>query len=312
MTGSIFYFYGNSVTALGDWWVKSYTSSASNKVKTALRSLSRGQSGAAEAQLRSWQKFQPGDRLYPFKRQLFVEYAKYLHSRKSYAELADHAERWLKVDERDVTVRAYRANALRHVDGHEVEGKQFLVKLWSRFPKNTMVARFRAGIAAKDGDLETLRAIQKALEADWERPLSMNGWRLYWDTGRDFNELESGPARVEKHKGKWRLHGHVSSRAFRVRIDPPPHSILRMSKFSISLGDALENSTIRVVKEVQMIQRDGPWLQTTGGIDPYLILDTSDLAEKENAANTSTFISHFQAEPPRHEWFETLTARFDL
>ena len=61
-----------------------------------------------------------------------------------------------------------------------------------------------------------------------------------------------------------------------------------------------------------MIERDGSWLQTTGGNDPYLIVNTSDLAEKENAADTVTFIGRFQVEPARNKWLETLTERFDL
>ena len=311
-TGSIFYFYGDSVTALGDIWIKAYTNSASNKAKNAIGSLAMGQSGGAESQLKSWRQFHPGDRVYPFKRQIFVEFIKDLRSRKKYAKLADHAGRWLSMYERDVIVRAYWADALRHVEGREVEGKQALVKLWSRFPRHLMVAEFYAESAAEDGDLTALRAIRNMLETDWEHPRHTNGWHLYWDTGRDFNQSESGPVRVEKHKGEWRLLGDVPPRAIRVRIDPPPYSTLRFSKFSISLDDAPQNSAVRVVDQVHMIQRDGSWLQTIGGEDPYLIFNISDLAEEENAADTVTFIGRFQAVRPRHEWFETITARFDL
>jgi hypothetical protein len=367
VTGSIFYFHGKYVTALGDRWIKGYTNSASNKAENAIGSLATGQSGVAESQLLSWRQFQPGDRVYPFKRQIFIEFIRYLHAQKNYAELVDHAGPWLSMNERDVTVRAYWGDAIRQLEGREAEGKQVLVKLWSRFPRNSMVQRFYTKISVEDDDLTALRAIQNRFETDWEEPRHTNGWHLYWDTGRGFNQSESGPARVEKHKGEWQLLGDVPPRAIRVRIDPPSYSILRFSRFSISLGDTPQNSVFGRLGQVHMIQRDGSWLQTTGGDDPYLIFNANDLRvkkikkdllprPKENTRETRQeiareigytggfgqggftqwlkeaperlrkwqaqfamfqedtvpFIGRFQAVRPRHEWFETMTARFNL
>jgi hypothetical protein len=312
LVGSTFYFYGDAVTALGEIWIKAHTRSALNKTKNAILSLSTGQSKDAESELKTWREVNPGDRVYSFKRQIFVELIKDLRSRKNYAKLADHAGRWLSMDERDVIVRAYWADALRHVEGRQVEGKEALARLWSRFPRQSLVAQFYAENAAEDGDLAALRAVKNTIEINSQQLQKTIGWRVYWDTGRGFNQSESGPALVEKHKGEWQLFGDVSPRAIRVRIDPPPDSIVRFSNFFISLGDAPQNVTVRAVSRVHMIERDGSWLQTTGGNDPYLIVNTSDLAEKENAADTVTFIGRFQVEPARNKWLETLTERFDL
>ena len=90
-----------SIDWIGENISKRYASVHKHKMESALEKLDLGEELPSVNLLRSWINIKKGDRIFPHKRNLFIELAKRVRREKRYKDLLTLSELWIELDDRD-------------------------------------------------------------------------------------------------------------------------------------------------------------------------------------------------------------------
>lgn len=220
------------------------------------------------ALLDDWSDIQIGDRLFPLKRRLFIHLLQTLHAQNRFVELEHRSRDWIELNERDVTVRAFYAEAKYQASGKGEKGQKLLSREFARFPLNPELSRFYAKSLIDKGDLRQLEAAVTMIKrAELDR-FESSTWKVFWDTGNNFNAKEAENQTLKNANGHWQVTARIPSNTINFRIDTPPYANLRISKISASWGGQTRTFEIKNIKSNHMTPI-GQRLETRGKPDPY-------------------------------------------
>lgn len=138
----MFIYQKNIVDSAGNYAKNKYVEHYEKQSQKAIRLLNNGDSNLVIELLGNWDNIQKSDGAYPIKRDLFVALSEWLHANNRFEELLYWAEIWHKLDDRDVTGMAFRAEAIRNTPGRDKAGLILLGEYWRRFPKNKILEVF--------------------------------------------------------------------------------------------------------------------------------------------------------------------------
>jgi hypothetical protein len=233
------------------------------------------------ALLDDWSDIQIGDRLFPLKRRLFIHLLQTLHAQNRFEELEHRSRDWIELNERDVTVRAFYAEAKHQASGKGEKGQKLLAREFARFPLNPELSQFYTKSLIDKGDLSKLEAAATMFKRAELVRSKLSTWRVYWDTGNNFNAKEAEKQTLKNANGHWQVTARIPSNTIKFRIDTPPYVNLRISKISASWGGETRTFEIKNIKSHHMTPI-GQWLETRGKPDPYFYFTVRSLLAHSN------------------------------
>ena len=139
------------VDSLGTSIISQYSSHHNDKLETAIEALHEGDLKIAATTLEGWGEIRKGDRVYPMKRELLLQYLQILEA-SEHPDMGHWATLWLQLDDRDVTARAYYFEALRRDPERQAEGRAGLIREFAKFPGNQTLAEFHAIATGRTGE----------------------------------------------------------------------------------------------------------------------------------------------------------------
>ena len=144
---SIYFFYLLSHDKLifdhiGTYIIEKHVNHYQTQYDTANQKLTKGHLNAPIELLNQWEGFKKGDRIYPLKREMLLNLSKNLYELKSYEKLMYWTQKWITLDERDVTAMAFYYEAQRQAPETHEQGIKNLINTYKKFPKNKFLKKF--------------------------------------------------------------------------------------------------------------------------------------------------------------------------
>jgi len=276
-----------AVDAVGKYAVHKYEKYHKKQHKYAIEELRDDNADDVIELLEDWDKIKKGDRIYPLKRNMPFSLSSWLRKNKRFAEMLYWTEIWNELDDRDVTGKAFLAEAIRNTPGRKEEGITLLGEQWRRFSKNQTLKNFyrnAVGEQEYQASLAELDLFAVAEEVDSSKKnQSPVMWGVYWDTGAGFNKEESTVLAAEKKDDYWVLSGVLSSEIKRLRFDPPGSALFKFRKLKLTIDHSDIDVDLDDVK-LNMMARDKKWLIMRPGPDPYFHLDVSNYVDHRGDA----------------------------
>jgi hypothetical protein len=260
-----------SIDWIGENISKGYASVHKHKMESALEKLALGEELPSVNLLRSWINIKKGDRIFPHKRNLFIELAKRVRREKRYKDLLTLSELWIELDDRDITARAYYYEALRFTEERRLEGEEGLRALFFKFPTNSTVAECYYPLVAEHEDQEIFR---NTMESRFTY-----GWNVYWTdaTTRGFTRKNSKPINLYSAGGNdFQVDIKIDGDVLKWRLDPPGGVLLRILNPVMIINDS--KYTIQPKHtSIHDINISGNTWSTNGGNDPYFFFSSESV-----------------------------------
>lgn len=272
-----FYWISNeeNVVAGGQQLISKYKLNYQNESDYALTELKAGNIAPLIATLENWHDIDKGDRIYPLKRRLLSVLARELNSKERYEELRYWADIWHKLDDRDLTAKAYWFNALRHSDDRRDEGVNGIVREWQNFPREGTLNKFHTEIAIESNDA---KALSKIIAINKDSFLKLK-WQAFWKTDGGFSAKDSTSFLVTRNS-----EGHLSfsislpKNTTQLRIDLPAVNSIGIKITNIrvqanNIDQLIPNSAIHS----NQMKRTGHWFEAMNATDPFVYFDVKEL-----------------------------------
>ena len=275
----------------GSWSAKYARVLAKEAAKALEQEESSGAPDAISTLLKSsrWRDIRTSDRGYQLKRILFEQLCENHLNRRNYQELANCAEQWLTVYERDMDASAFWYEAIRHLPGRENEGFNRLIENHRRFPGHYFSGLFLSKAYRDQGDAS--RASELLLETVRVLARSQLEWRIYWKT------TDSAFYSVHKsrfvdlnvdHGQQSTLRSTLPGNATHLRVDLPPNTRIQVGAIEIDSDGVQKPISIQDLK-LHQLRIQSNRLIAYGGIDPFFIipLELDPTSIKTKSVNVS-------------------------
>jgi len=296
----------NGLRKIGVKYLNFYERSAEDLSKNAISDIQNGQLDNAIELLTKWEDIQKGDRLYPLKREIYIELTVQWMKSDNLQSVIDYGAPFLQRDERDVEIFARWATAAVKIDSNRAKALALISKNWYRFPQDEALSELFFKHAFSWSDKQTIEAhIAKSF---YETP---NNWHIYWKSDGPFNEKGKSLIILNKKNGNWTSTFTVPSTAKFVRFDPTPFHELSIRNFSVKKDEG-KSVVLRAIQgPMNQVQRTNGTLKTSGGNDPYFTVDIQEFCYKNGCPEYINLIIDLDIRKILPEWLEAKVLNHD-
>jgi hypothetical protein len=290
----------NGLRKIGVTYLNFYERSAKELSKNAISDIQNGQLDNAIELLTKWEDIQKGDRLYPLKREIYIELTEQWMKSDTLQPVIDYGAPFLQRDERDLEIFARWVAAAVKIDSAREKALALISKNWYRFPQEESVSELFFKHAFSWSDKQTIEAhIVKSFYGT-----TPNRWSIYWRSDGPFNQKDMSRIILNKKNGNWTSTFTVPSTAKFVRFDPTPFHVLSIRNFSVKEDDG-KSVVLRAVQgPMNQVQRTNGTLKTSGGNDPYFTVDIQEFCYKNGCPEYINLIIHLDIKKMLPEWLE--------
>lgn len=270
--------YPAGLKAFGKFYTSTYMNIGSSRANRAIDALQDGNTRKAFALLSSWEDYREGDRYFALKRNVALALARNLEASGAYQESADVIAPFVEEDDRDLVSFIVWANAAMELEDLKEDAAARITDYWARFPasQNLTELYFRK-VYAWDDPAHARRLVDTH---GYLNTAVGRGWELFWATDKGFSPNSRKQLEFDLTGSKMTTTIELPKGVLKLRLDAPPGQKLQISDLEIHLQKDPSKAVTENSFAFNMIKSEGNVLKTSGGNDPFIVIDTSELASE--------------------------------